>query len=566
MSKPFVKNTIVPELKEICSAENLDINTSQGIGTAFQMWVRNLLLKDNQSIDKDEIDDTFFLAKDEGVDMILYAHDSQLCYVVQTKYKNPDSYVKRDDIMGFFSLHKSIMRRGYFDKPGMSNLSIEALSEYKQRIKDGWGAKWIFATTGKLPVEFEAQQQDDNIEYLVYDSTRMKDVLKEANSQESAIPDKVDFPIPNDSYVELFEPRHTLIAIIKGNELRNIYKKHKERILAINIRSFMGSNTVNKDIQYTAQESPENFLYFNNGISAICTKFEVKINGPHVHVYTEKFQVINGGQTIGSLAKATPDDHVRVLLKLTKGKSVSTEKGFNEEVIRYNNTQNSIKNSDFRANDDVQNDIFNKFKDLGLVDVLDKRIAYLPKRGKNAPATHRKINLESLARIIYAYKENPCVSVEKPKELWDIDKKYKDVFGEANDIWSTDYFHECVLSLAFYVAIEDKIKKLKKYANEIEEPEKFNHLGRLKYHILGLAKVYMEHHNLPITIWKIEKDFKEHFTEFWKTQSSVTHQIKSEADQKKDARGSLSNIIRNNDRWVSLRDDYNTLLIMQQDV
>jgi hypothetical protein len=43
-----------------------------------------------------------------------------------------------------------------------------------------------------------------------------------------------------------------------------------------------------------------------------------------------------------------------VLLRITEGESVKTEKGFNADVIRFNNTQNIIKSSDFRSNDPIQ--------------------------------------------------------------------------------------------------------------------------------------------------------------------------------------------------------------------
>jgi hypothetical protein len=70
-------------------------------------------------------------------------------------------------------------------------------------------------------------------------------------------------------------------------------------------------------------------------------------------------------------AAAEPD--VEVLLRVTKAGSVKTEKGFNADVIRYNNTQNIVKLSDFCSNDTIH---------LG----LEKKLAEQRPRGTSIPA------------------------------------------------------------------------------------------------------------------------------------------------------------------------------------
>src|SRR5262249_48335930 len=140
---------------------------------------------------------------------------------------------------------------------------------------------------------------------------------------------------------------------VKANTLINLYRKERERIFAVNIRSFLGRKGINKDIVSKAQSHPEKFFYFNNGVSAICTGIDFDEKSGHFR--GENFQVINGAQTIGALkfAKDVSSD-TEVLLRITEGESVKTEKGFNADVIRFNNTQNIVKSSDFRSNDPIQ--------------------------------------------------------------------------------------------------------------------------------------------------------------------------------------------------------------------
>jgi hypothetical protein len=100
-----------------------------------------------------------------------------------------------------------------------------------------------------------------------------------------------------------------------------------------------------------------------------------------LQVTGENFQIINGAQTIGALKSAKDlSSETEVLLRITQGESVKTEKGFNADVIRFNNTQNIIKSSDFRSNDPVQLWLEKRFNDLRPRGAQQKRIVYVRKR------------------------------------------------------------------------------------------------------------------------------------------------------------------------------------------
>ena len=103
----------------------------------------------------------------------------------------------------------------------------------------------------------------------------------------------------------------------------------------------------NAKIIETAETRGEEFFYFNNGVSAICTHYKIVGN----ELIANNCQIINGAQTVGALAKAPANPALEVLFRLTKTASVKTEKGMNIDIIRYNNSQNIIKTSDFHSND-----------------------------------------------------------------------------------------------------------------------------------------------------------------------------------------------------------------------
>ncbi|HQC45887.1 MAG TPA: AIPR family protein [Myxococcota bacterium] len=147
-------------------------------------------------------------------------------------------------------------------------------------------------------------------------------------------------------------PRETLVALIKGNELADLYDQYGNKLFAHNIRLPLITKNVNPEIRRTAEEEPENFFYFNNGVSAVCKKFELS----GTKVTATGFQIINGAQTVDSLRKAlrrNRNEKIYVLFRLTASESYGKDKNFTENVIRFNNTQNPVKDYDFFSNDPI---------------------------------------------------------------------------------------------------------------------------------------------------------------------------------------------------------------------
>jgi hypothetical protein len=155
-------------------------------------------------------------------------------------------------------------------------------------------------------------------------------------------------------------PFKTLVAVVKGNSLRNLYKRHKQSLYAFNIRGFLGNRGINQDLINTIISSPDDFYYFNNGVSAVCTDFS--IDSTTRVVTASKLQIINGAQTVTAIANQDADERVEVLFRLTETEGESTEKGMNQRIIRYNNSQNQIKVSDFRSNDPIQRFLKDKLR------------------------------------------------------------------------------------------------------------------------------------------------------------------------------------------------------------
>jgi hypothetical protein len=137
--------------------------------------------------------------------------------------------------------------------------------------------------------------------------------------------------------------------------------QHGDRLYHQNIRSFKGNTDVNDAIVKTMRENPENFLYFNNGITILCSELEKQPLGG-VTKSSGVFEckgssIINGAQTVGSIISAfsaseTENSNARVMVKLISLKNCPPD--FAGKVTKATNTQNKIEKRDFAALDPTQ--------------------------------------------------------------------------------------------------------------------------------------------------------------------------------------------------------------------
>lgn len=298
--------------------------------------------------------------------------------------------------------------------------------------------------------------------FRLLDISGIKEFYIQAQTLDEPIPEEVKFTFQRGNWIIKETPHRTLLGIIKGNTIAALYKKDRERIFTYNIRSFLGRNQLNKEIIGTATGRPEEFYYFNNGVSAICTAFSV--NAQTGEFRAENFQIINGAQTVGALATVQGlNSDVEVLLRITEGVSVKTEKGFNADIIRYNNTQNIVKLSDFRSNDNIHQSLERKFSQLRATGALDRRITYERKRSfRRSPGTYVLI-LEELAKIRYAFDYEPTRCVAEPKSLWTFKQDggvYEEAFGVGGDLvgfWPDDLFDHVLVAIIIFKRIEEVI-------------------------------------------------------------------------------------------------------------
>lgn len=151
------------------------------------------------------------------------------------------------------------------------------------------------------------------------------------------------------------------VGFAKGSWLYNIFKQHGDDLFSANYRGFMGLNKrkkINSAIRNTAENAPNDFFVFNNGVSILTTKFNSE------ECILEGISIINGAQTTGSIGSVQELDKLQSLNVLCKViECTDSEKV--KRIVQFNNTQNHITTWDHYSNSPEQKAIAIEFKVFG---------------------------------------------------------------------------------------------------------------------------------------------------------------------------------------------------------
>lgn len=158
-----------------------------------------------------------------------------------------------------------------------------------------------------------------------------------------------------ESYGEISEPYGAIYGTISARVVYDWWRKYKYALFEKNIRSVLGdSSSVNAGIVSTIEKNPENFWYYNNGITATYEEVEESISNAgssrKIGIFGfKKLNIINGAQTVSSIGSVFENitdenkDKVRVMIRFINAK----DPNFLGEVTKYNNTQNRVTGRDF---------------------------------------------------------------------------------------------------------------------------------------------------------------------------------------------------------------------------
>lgn len=252
---------------------------------------------------------------DNKIDAFYYSDDeSELAelVIIQSKYKLKDGETdtfSEDDIRLCIESCKKILAGDEFQT---INADLEKkINNYRELLKDNEfppiSIKLFFATNGIIhsghkSLDVVLGSYEYNITSIFVDATLFGNVQTFesgeliVNLKDPA--DKTDciFDIGDKSY-------NGRIISCSLKELMKFYKNTGERLLLnTNVRYHIKNSSINKDIVNSFIQTPSKFCYLNNGITIICSNYEINPTGHSFSniIFTNP-SIVNGGQTIASI-------------------------------------------------------------------------------------------------------------------------------------------------------------------------------------------------------------------------------------------------------------------------
>lgn len=178
------------------------------------------------------------------------------------------------------------------------------------------------------------------------------------------------------------------IGRVPVEEIARIMKAHGDSLLERNIRRYLGlhGNRVNEGIRATLHsDSPDNFYFFNNGLTLVCSDFSYNaLQNSDYQIKLENLQIVNGGQTCMTIFRTieemerlgqSPPTSASVLVRIYKLPRDNDDIVL--QITHATNSQNPVDLKDLRSNDDRQRQLEADIAGLGF--------SYRRKRTETSP-------------------------------------------------------------------------------------------------------------------------------------------------------------------------------------
>ncbi|MFK7795805.1 MAG: AIPR family protein, partial [Aureispira sp.] len=320
--------------------------------------------------------------QDYSCDIVLSKKDSRgevHFYVIQSKWnnqKNANKTTSRDDILKAMSEFNTLLKFNFSQLNPNEKLrpKLEALQQHLSNNK-----KVTFIFLGLASYDGGAEehiaafnQADANVHFQVigidtiksdYIARHYKGItpINPLEQQEDPSELTVELELAQDpgNFISIHKPFEAYIVLLRPDAIHQLFQRFRFLLFQKNVRNPLLQSKFNEQIKRTAQENPDYFWYYNNGITGIA-KLLPALGQQAQKIAVTGFQIINGAQTVYSIYRAYEESNalereimnrdILVTLRLIRSGGAD----FDLDVTRYTNAQNPISDRAFRANDPVQ--------------------------------------------------------------------------------------------------------------------------------------------------------------------------------------------------------------------
>jgi hypothetical protein len=296
---------------------------------------------------------------DNGIDAVYFDNREKVLFVVQSKWRHDGTgSIERGDALKFITGIKDLINaefNRFNDK--IKNRSVEildALSLANTRIV------LLVAYTGQATLSQDISRDFNDFLKDMNDPSEVVElrVFRQGNLHgivaSGTLGAPINFDVVLKDWGQMRDPFSAYYGLVSATEVADWWNRYYPKLFMPNIRSFLGETEINQSIVETLLSEPEKFWYFNNGITALCSKIRKKPLGGNTHK-TGVFEcldvsIVNGAQTVGAIATANAKSADQVAKASVLIRFISLEscpEDFAIRVTRTTNTQNRIDSRDF---------------------------------------------------------------------------------------------------------------------------------------------------------------------------------------------------------------------------
>lgn len=346
---------------------------------AFVFWFLNTYLTGNENEARNAL-----TGKEGGrggeknIDGIYIDDNLKQCNIIQGKFHISEGYKeKRNDVLGFAALGtkpwegKSIIETFY---SGLDPIALEKFQNTINCVKNKkYKLNLYYITTGECtnPIIEDAKaiarQAEGSVEFFMITIKQLlkifKDYLDDITPHIPPLKLRIvsEGVIQHEGLIRRFDPETKIeswVLSVCGADVGDMYTKVGRKLFAKNIRGYLGPNTdINESITETIKREPDNFWYYNNGVTIVCDEARREIEDGEDSIIIHGAQVINGQQTTRALNN-TDSKNANVLVKIIKiPRDLDNEGNYDRlvnAIVKATNWQNYISPSDLISNDEIQ--------------------------------------------------------------------------------------------------------------------------------------------------------------------------------------------------------------------
>lgn len=295
---------------------------------------------------------------DKGIDAIVINHIERHVVIIQSKFEHEGGQrqIAESEIKEFAATKDYFKsRRALIAATPNANQAAKRLLDSAFYLIHNKHYTWelAFITTHK-----EAPDTEDLVhktlafnlnEFSIYDYARIMQLLRDKLRDFTPLIAPYTLPYKDrDKAIIKTDPNRSWMLTVPIEEIRMMVNKHQDKLFRKNVRNFLGKSTTNKAIQETLKREPENFWYYNNGITILCDEANLNVESHYIRLVNP--QIVNGCQTARSIEKFRGELKGDVFVRIIESKSHS----FINSITLYQNSSNPVKMRDFKSNDPVQ--------------------------------------------------------------------------------------------------------------------------------------------------------------------------------------------------------------------